>query len=389
MAKQKQKNNAPNIGQQLLDALTQEEITQFVNALLAVLSAKLQEEAIAHLPKNTQQTIQQILAPTTPAHSTSSHTAPTASLAKQQDTWSQHWRKWDSILREAEKERGKYIVQEVHWEPPYFDTTAFAEDLDKVAEKMQPLVQTAFEHEFQPNHGFGDALLEAEAAVSGALEEWMEIDGLYLEQHVTLCFLQWEWLISQEQEQNAFEFVQEICNYETQAPNLELDRHTLLDFLTQLPDADQHCILEGLTANQATPFWQDALDKVHSHWHELYLLLLEQYAPDYYLENLRQTISQEWENGLPVIEALLAEQNYAESWTVIQDMLNALLKSKQVQHWTPDQSLWVHYLGFYAEGEATDVGRLMQFYQQTARGLRKPGVANALAVQQVAIAQWF
>ncbi|MCU0571240.1 MAG: hypothetical protein MUF49_32325, partial [Oculatellaceae cyanobacterium Prado106] len=32
---------------------------------------------------------------------------------------------------------------------------------------------------------------------------------------------------------------------------------------------------------------------------------------------------------------------------------------------------------------------LMQFYQQTARGLRKPGVANALAVQQVAIAQWF
>jgi hypothetical protein len=191
----------------LLSALTQQELAELIDALFTVLSPELQEEAIAQLNENTQQTVRQILMSSSIAESTEASATQTVSLAKQAQTWSELWQVWDDIVSEASEESGKYIVQEAHWEPPYFDATTFSEDLERVAAQMRSLLQTTFEHEFTPDNGFIPALLEAESAISEGLEDWMELtDGLYLENHLTHCLLQWEWFVTQEQEQNAFQF---------------------------------------------------------------------------------------------------------------------------------------------------------------------------------------
>jgi hypothetical protein len=131
------------------------------------------------------------------------------------------------------------------------------------------------------------------------------------------------------------------------------------------------------------------LGDTHSHWHEIYLHLIEQYAPDRYLDNLRKTIPQQWENGLPIIEALLAEQNYAESLAVIEETLHSLLISTRGKaNWTPEASLLIATSGFYYEGQQTSAGQLLRDYQQTAQGLGQTDRANALEIQQLAIGQW-
>ncbi|MGG6267516.1 hypothetical protein ACQ4M3_23435 [Leptolyngbya sp. AN03gr2] len=63
MARQKKSNKALDTGQQILNALTQQEIAQLLNALFEVLPPDLQERSLAQLSEDTQQTIQRILAP--------------------------------------------------------------------------------------------------------------------------------------------------------------------------------------------------------------------------------------------------------------------------------------------------------------------------------------
>lgn len=85
----------------LLNALTQQELAELVDALFTVLSPELQEEArseadpcgIAQLPEDTQQTIRQILVASSIAEPTEKASAPqTVSLAKQAQTWFELWR---------------------------------------------------------------------------------------------------------------------------------------------------------------------------------------------------------------------------------------------------------------------------------------------------------
>jgi len=374
----------------LLNALTQQELAQLLNALFTVLSPQLQEEALVQLPEDTQQTVRQVLVASSISESTEVSASQTVSLAKQAQTWYELWSEWDDIVSEASEEAGKYVVQEADWEPPYFDATTFSEDLERVAAQMRSLIQSAFEHEFAPNHGFVSALLEAESEISSGLEDWMEItDGLYLEHHLTDCLLQWEWLVAQEQEQDAFQLVDHIRACELQFQEIELDSDALFNFFTDLTEADQRCILTGLTSDRESSFWQRTLGDTNSHWHQLYLYLIEQYAPDRYLDNLRKTIPQRWENGLPIVEALLAEQNYSESLTVIQETIHSLLKSTRGnENWTPEATLLIATSGFYYQGEQTSAGKLLHYYQQTAQELNQADRANALEIQQIAITQW-
>ena len=391
MVNQKKLENSLSVGERWLNALTQQEIAQLIDALFKVLSPELQERAIAQLSEDTQQTVKQILAPASIVEPTQASESQTISLAKQAQIWSELWGDWDEIVEDASEEGGKYIVQEAHWEPPYFDTTTFIEDLERVAAQMQLLLQTAFEHEFMPDSGFVSALLEAESGISSGLEDWMELtEGLYLEQHLTNCLLKWEWLTAQEQGQNAFQFAQRIRECELQFQEIELDSDAVSNFFSQFSEAEQRCILTGFTTDRETSLWQRTLGDTSSHWHHLYLHLIEQYAPDRYLDNLRKTIPQQWKNGLPIIEALLAERNYEESLSVVQETLNALLKSTQGEvNWTPEALLLIATSGFYYEGEQSIASKLLRYYQQTVQGLNQTERAYALEIQRIAIGQWF
>ena len=266
-------SSTSSIGEHLLTALTQTEIGRLLDSLLQSLPSELLEKSLSELSPDTQQTIRQIL--TSPKKSGASKQAPQdspVSLAKLSQTWSEQWHEWNAIVLEASEEDGDYIEQEHHWEPPYFDNYTFAEDLDKVAGKMRSLLPVAFEHGFTPDEGFASALLEAEGEIIVGIPDWMEfVEGIGLETHVTYCLLQWEWLAAQDQGRDAFQFAQRIRQLESEFSQIGLDDNTLISFLRELSQADQRCILTGLTKEKETLRWKTVLGNTYSPWHWFYM----------------------------------------------------------------------------------------------------------------------
>ena len=168
---------------------------------------------------------------------------------------------------------------------------------------------------------------------------------------------------------------------------ISLDDDAVVDFFTQLSETEQQCILAEFSANKEASLWKTTLDNISSPWHHIYMHLINQYAPERYFVNMRATIEQQWQNGLLVIEDFLAQQDYSQSLSVIQETLNALLQSSQVGNsWTPETSLLftiisrTHYSNQNWENEKT----LLHYYQQTARGLDESERANALEIQKIA-----
>jgi len=147
-------------------------------------------------------------------------------------------------------------------------------------------------------------------------------------------------------------------------------------------------ILDGMTANGESKEWKSELENTYSYWHIIFMELMQQFTtPEIYLNNLRATISQQWQNSLPVIEDLLGKQEYRESLIVIQETLNALLKNKQGKNpWTPENSLLFVTLGglSYDTGNGEKQKTLLRYYQQAVRELGEIERVNALKIQHIA-----
>ncbi|MEO1560020.1 MAG: hypothetical protein AAFS12_10475 [Cyanobacteria bacterium J06632_19] len=317
------------LGNRILAALTQQEISQLLDAAFATLPSEELELILTQLPLNTQKTLQKIL-----NQQQNINQEQPVSLDKLAQTWSQLWQEWNEITEEASQEDGRYIAQEVDWEPPYFDAYTMVEDLEKVAQNMQPLIETAFENQFIPDDSFAAILFEMESEIPNGIPDWMDIDdGIYLEENITNCFLQWEWLVAKSKRKNAFDFTQQVREWEEQFSLISLDDDAVVDFFTQLSETEQQCILAEFTANKEASLWKTTLDNTSSPWHHIYMHLINQHAPERYLVNMRATIPQQWQNS---------NQN--------------------------------------GENEKT----LLHYYQQTARGLGESERANALEIQQIA-----
>jgi len=178
-------------------------------------------------------------------------------------------------------------VQERPWEEPYFDSTTFVYDLDRVAQQMRPLLRIAFEHAFVPATSFLEALVEADADIRAAMPEWIYLDdGYAVEAHVTTCLLEWAWLQVQAEAADIFLLAQQIRAWEKESSYAKLAHGPFLDFFTQLPDAQQQQVFAGLTTNKDTLLWQPVLTNASSHWHALYMRYVQQYAPERYIINV-------------------------------------------------------------------------------------------------------
>jgi len=378
-------------GQQFLDALTHNEIATLLEVLIGTLSPDMVANVLDQLQPDTRHTVQTILGLPDPSDPTQEKQAPSVSLAKLEQTWSALWQEWDHIVDEAAQEDGTYIVRERPWEEPYFDSTTFVRDLERVAKEMRPLLRTAFEHAFVPATSFIEALLEADAAIMAAMPEWMSLDDGYdVDEHVTACLLEWEWLQVQEDTSDVFLLVQRLRAWEEERAYAKLAHGTFLAFFNQLPDEQQQHIFSGLTTNKDTPLWQPVLTNAFSPWHALYMRYVERYAPEQYMDNLRPTISQRWENGLPVIESYLQRKDFQETLTVIEQTLASLFRRRQDTPWNPTTSLLFPIVQSDAVRDHTDPhALLLRYYQQTAQGLGQLQLVNVLEIQLQAFEHCF
>jgi hypothetical protein len=379
------------IGQRLLAALTQNEIAHLLDEFIGTLSPEMLEKVLDQLPLDTRHTVQTVLVPPDSPESTQDQQTPSVSLAKLEQTWSALWQEWDNIVDEAAQEDGHYIVRERHWEDPYFDSTTFVSDLDRVAQKMRPLLQTAFANEFVPAASFMEVLLDADADIMAAMPEWIYLDdGYYLDEHVTACLLEWEWLEVQEDTSDVFLLAQRLREWEEESPYAKLAQGTFLEFFSHLPVEQQQQVFSGLTTNKDTPLWQPVLTNTFSRWHTLYMHYVKQYAPEHYIDHLRPTISQRWENGLPVIESYLHRHDFQDSLAAIEQTLESLFHRRQDVPWTPETSLLFPIAqSHYVRDHADPYERLLTYYQQTAQGLGQLQLVNVLEIQLKAFEHCF
>lgn len=384
------------LGQSLFEALTQQELIQLLDSLWATLPAELHNEVLTQLPSDTGQTVGHILSPPQPIYETEPDPVQRASVAKLAETWADAWQMWDSIINEASDEEGDYIAQEAHWEPPYFDQYAFAQDLEKVTKIMRPLVQSAVEHRFEPDMGFAEAISRAEDKIAAGMPEWIYLDeGFELETNLTYCLLMWEWLSFKETDEGPFAFAELVLEWERNTFNYAaLDSNTVLDFFAELSEAEQKEIFEGLSQNKDVAPWKSPLSNPYDHWHILYLYYVEQFAPEQYLDKLRQTIPSQWYNGLPVIEEFLKAKDYQTSVQVIKETITSMTAAERIdKSWTIETSLIATTISdYYGDTDRQDVYRqLFEYYQQTATGLNQIDVVNILSVQLTAFdhrAEW-
>lgn len=388
----------PSIADRLFEALTQQEIKRLLEALWDTLPPDRQAEVFEQLPPDTRQTVQHILSPPDSSGEADAVPDKPVSTAKLDQTWNELWGEWDDIVAEASLEDGKYVVQEESWEPPYFDETAVIYDLEALAKKMRPLIPHAIEHYFSPNEGFAEAIAIMEDEISDGMPEWIYVEGFYLEEYLTICLLEWEWFVFirdakiEAKAPNALAFVESILEWENSFSQTTLNSRKVWDFLTQLPAADQETIFKGLTRYKETPPWQNELKNTHSHWNAFYMHCVDQYAPEQYLGNLRKTIPQQWQNGLPVIEDLLDKQDYREGLKVVRETVPSMLKREQIRDaWTPETRLlyplvqWSHNDDARLQNHKT----LLTYYQKISQGLGQNEMDKALSLQLITFEHCF
>lgn len=377
-----------SLGVLLLEALTRNEIVLVVDALLSHCSSL--DAVLAELPEETRETVRCVL---NPIVSTSSEpTISTVSPAKFEQVWSDLWQEWDDVISEAGNEDGKYIEQLEDWESPYFDYSALVDDLEAIAERMQPLLVEASDYGFLDDNDFARTLEDLMGTVVASLPGWIDVawsdEGFFLERHLTQCLLQWRWLKVQKTGGDGFAFVWSIREWEKRCEELiALDAHVFADFMAALPDSDRQRIYEGLSQNVEVPLWKSVLDNPFLHWHGLYLSTMEQYDPERRLQALRKTIPEVWLNGFPVIEDLLAKEAYRESLEVIEETLQSLLHSiggDKLQSWTPEVSLLAVISRNHVQRDRNSEVKLLRYYRQVIEALQQSEGVGALTLQLAA-----
>lgn len=115
-------------GRILLQSLTADQI----EVLLEVMFQELDREKVLGTLKKADaeiaETVTRILDSSTDGDE---HILP--SDQKNIEAWNELWGRWHDVVDKVGDEHGKYALQEEHWEPPSFDGSAVASDLEEIA----------------------------------------------------------------------------------------------------------------------------------------------------------------------------------------------------------------------------------------------------------------
>jgi len=129
----------PGCGKKLLEALTRDQ-TETLLDILADTGALLRlPEELRAVDSDLADTVQRLVGKA----DISAMNSPdeVVSNRKLLETWYDLWGRWNSHVCEVGDEEGDYVIKDADWEPPYFDPTALADDLEKIAKEMRPMLE--------------------------------------------------------------------------------------------------------------------------------------------------------------------------------------------------------------------------------------------------------
>ena len=315
-----------NIGKKLLEALSSDEIANILHEIFS--QNALDEFNLSSITPSTKKIIENAI---------KGQEKLAFSLAKKEFLWQEALLQWNEILYEATDDEGKYIEQDVDWEPPYFSETTLVDDLEKIAKRLLPLCELAIEQDFSPRFEPLQDLERTMNSLDDTLPEWIYHDNaLILEKSLTSCILILDYKISKNTQQSIIDFAQYVRDYAKKNTSIELSEETLHSFFTSLPENATSQLYIALQQRKKEQAWLSELNNASSVWHDIFLDLAEKYNPIQAFQISRNSISQNWLYSLPVLEHLLKEDKLEEASNVVTIALRSMLPDG----WDPKKELF-------------------------------------------------
>jgi hypothetical protein len=317
---------------------------------------------------------------------------PVPSRAKIKEEWKQAWDDWDSRIAQACDSEGDDVIQEHHWEEPYFDPQSVADDLEPIAARMKKLLPHVFDENIDPNFSFAQAVQDSMEEIKLGQPDWMDPfanEGFGLGPEATACLIDWEWRVARRGEMTDFQFLDQLCELEQSIEGLSLDEKVVARFIRGLSAEAKNNVLRGIQAKRDEKPWKQALDSAHSGWFQIYKELCRSQDPPAYFENCRAGISQDWTLALPVAKHLESKKEYVEILGVCAAALGSFLRVQKGAKWELRKELLVVRAGNRLNGKLdVRLQDLLKIWARSARALQKEEIAVAASLQSDLLEHW-
>jgi hypothetical protein len=367
------------IGNLIWDALTKEQVVLLLDVL--ALSGKLNDfiDDFQRIDPDMAVSLSKILKQTGAKVSDIADSRITSRGRLLKD-WNLLWNKWRICITEVGDEEGKYAVQDVHWEPPYFNPYILAEDLEPIAADMLTLIDDVYESVKQPKLFF-DAIDEIGEKIA-QYPEWMGVeyaDHCILGKNVTRCVLMWLWLSIKNDPVPGSIMVDKMCDIQEAYSTVALDSDEWVDFFIKLPDEVCRDIYDYLVHED----YRFDLDDVFSPWHSIHLQLESRFNFTKYLASCRKHLSLNWRYGRPLVEDAFKQKDYqvAESW--LMRTFTTYLGMKKKKTWYPETSLLLSQCDFFVDDDTGEIVELLKLWANVSRRMGNLTRGAAAELQMV------
>ena len=366
-------------GKLLVESLTTDQIASLLDVVFSTGDMNRYTDRFKKADPDMAETVGKILRTDDDKH----RKRPVVRLASDQRTiehWNSLWSHWDTLVLDVGNEEGKYAVQEVHWEPPYFDGFALADDLDRVAVDMLRLIDDVYDLVEDPDL-FSEALDVIDSNIS-SYPEWMGVEydeRSMLGANATRCVLKWLWLSSRNNTLPGKIFLDKVYEIEDHCNMVSLDKNESVDFFVKLPADACREIYECFKDDDR----RDDLDNVYSIWHRINHFYEERFDSAGHLETCRKHLERNWRYGRPLIDDAVNQGDYQKAESLLLETFSSYLGRGDKADWYPEKSLLLDEQRYYHEDNREDVSGLLDSWANVSNKLGNTKRRAASEIQSV------
>lgn len=368
-----------NIGQMLVKSLTLEQIAGLLTVISSSSDFNLYMEKFEETDPDMAAAVKRILALGSDSAGRPK-TKPLASLKRTMEYWGSLWQSYDDIISQVGDEDGEYVLQDHHWEPPYFDGSSLVADLEPIAEKMLTIMDEVYDEVNDPDL-FYNALEEMDDQIR-SYPEWMGVEHgepCVLEEKMTQCVLKWLWLSSKNGTERGQVFTEKVLDLESAFERVLMERSAFVGFFLQRPDSECRAIYEFLKKGDHPA----DLDNTYSAWHQINHNYKERFDADNYLESCRKHLAKNWRYGLPLVDDALNQNNYQLAESLLIKTFSSYLGGDRKKKWLPESYLLsAERRTFFPEGDE-DITSLLKTWADVAKRLKNKVRCAAAQFQAV------
>jgi hypothetical protein len=320
----------PGWGKKLVEALTEDQVETLLDVLVHAGTLSRFSNELRALDSDLADTVQRLVGETDPSAAEDSEAA--VSKQKLLENWNDLWGRWNGHVCEVGDETGKYTVQDAEWEAPYFDPTALADDLEKIAIEMKPMVRPVSEL-LDDSELFVQAAHEIDDNIN-SFPEWMQgEDGCEFGSHTTTCILDWTWRVMERKGMTAEQFLERFFKLDIDASSVFLDLEATLDFFEALPEN----VCGKIYADLSDEKFVAKRDELHSIWHQIYHQYQQRFDPAAYLRSCEKHLGNDWRYGESLIAAAISRGDFPLAESFVEQTFVSLLRKKEA--WRPEDRM--------------------------------------------------